>query len=132
MGVDSVITVRDERIPEDVPMSAGYTPGVPRLGIPALLVTDASLGITNPGYRPGDTATARRSDVVIVLGIRVEGEGFDLPDLTLPWGQDAEHHCGAGNRQPGRHAVARPREGNRSGVASRAGRRRLGDRVFGN
>lgn len=70
-------------------MSAGYTPGVPRLGIPALLVTDASLGITNPGYRPGDTATARRSDVVIVLGIRVEGEGFDLPDLTLPWGQDA-------------------------------------------
>lgn len=31
----------------------------------------------------------RRSDVVIVFGIRVEGEGFDLPDLTLPWGQDA-------------------------------------------
>jgi beta-glucosidase len=23
------------------------------------------------------------------FGIRVEGEGFDLPDLTLPWGQDA-------------------------------------------
>jgi beta-glucosidase len=39
-------------------MGAGYTPGVPRLGIPALLMTDASLGVTNPGYRPGDTATA--------------------------------------------------------------------------
>jgi beta-glucosidase len=33
--------------------------------------------------------TAKRSDVVIAFGIRVEGEGFDLPDLSLPWGQDA-------------------------------------------
>ena len=32
---------------------------------------------------------AGRSDVVVVFGIRVEGEGFDLPDLSLPWGQDA-------------------------------------------
>jgi len=32
---------------------------------------------------------ARRSDIAIVFGIRVEGEGFDLPDLSLPWGQDA-------------------------------------------
>ena len=32
---------------------------------------------------------ARRSDVVIAFGIRVEGEAFDLPDLSLPWGQDA-------------------------------------------
>lgn len=28
-------------------------------------------------------------DVNVAFGIRVEGEGFDLPDLTLPWGQDA-------------------------------------------
>jgi beta-glucosidase len=27
--------------------------------------------------------------VAIVFAIRVEGEGFDLPDLSLPWGQDA-------------------------------------------
>src|SRR5690606_26627010 len=33
--------------------------------------------------------TAKRSDVVIVFGIRGEGEGFDMPDLSLPWGQDA-------------------------------------------
>jgi len=58
MGANTTITVRDERIPEDVPMSAGYVPGVPRLGVPALLMSDASLGVTNPGYRPGDTATA--------------------------------------------------------------------------
>src|SRR5215468_5330989 len=58
MGVNDVVTVRDERIPEGVPMSAGYVPGVPRLGIPPLLMSDASLGVTNPGYREGDTATA--------------------------------------------------------------------------
>ena len=34
-------------------MSAGYVPGVPRLGVPALLMSDASLGVTNPGYRRG-------------------------------------------------------------------------------
>ncbi|KKB97333.1 hypothetical protein WU83_31445, partial [Mycobacterium nebraskense] len=58
MGAGEMWPVRDERIPADVPMSAGYVPGVPRLGIPALLMTDAGLGVTNPGYRPGDTATA--------------------------------------------------------------------------
>jgi beta-glucosidase len=58
MGTNQVIPVRDERIPPVAPMSAGYVPGVPRLGIPALLMSDASLGVTNPGYRPGDTATA--------------------------------------------------------------------------
>jgi beta-glucosidase len=34
-------------------------------------------------------APARRSDVVIVFRIRIEGEGYDLPDLRLPQGQDA-------------------------------------------
>ncbi len=28
--------VRDERIPEGTLMSAGYTPGIPRLGVPGL------------------------------------------------------------------------------------------------
>jgi beta-glucosidase len=65
MGVNAVIRERDERIPEDVPMSAGYVPGVPRLGIPALLMSDASLGVTNPGYRPGDTATALPAGIAL-------------------------------------------------------------------
>jgi beta-glucosidase len=39
--------------------SAGYVPGVARLGIPALQETDASLGIANPNrIRRGDVATA--------------------------------------------------------------------------
>jgi beta-glucosidase len=58
MGANIFNPVRDDRIPDGVPMSAGYVPGVPRLGVPALLMTDASLGITNQGYREGDTATA--------------------------------------------------------------------------
>jgi hypothetical protein len=36
-------TPRDERIPEGTLMSSGYTPGVPRLGVPALLMSDASM-----------------------------------------------------------------------------------------
>jgi beta-glucosidase len=50
---------RDPRIPPDVPNVAGWVPGIPRLGVPALLITDAGLGVTNPmNLRPGDTATA--------------------------------------------------------------------------
>jgi beta-glucosidase len=42
--------------------SAGFVPGIPRLGIPALQETDASLGIANPGnVRRGDVATAMPS-----------------------------------------------------------------------
>src|SRR5262249_10800338 len=58
MGTNDVVTVRDDRIPEGTPMSAGYVPGVARLGVPAQLMSDASLGVTNPGYREGDTATS--------------------------------------------------------------------------
>lgn len=65
MGVSPSFPVRDKRIPQGVAMSVGYTPGVPRLGVPALLATDASLGITNPGYRPGDTATALPATVML-------------------------------------------------------------------
>jgi beta-glucosidase len=44
----------------------------------------------DPGMTAAEAALlARRSDVAIVFAIRVEGEGYDLPDLSLPWGQDA-------------------------------------------
>ncbi len=58
MGASDFLPFPDDRFPSDVPGSAGYVPGIPRLGVPALRMSDASLGITNPGYRPGDTATA--------------------------------------------------------------------------
>jgi beta-glucosidase len=65
MGTNDVVTVRDDRIPEGTPMSAGYVPGVARLGVPAQLMSDASLGVTNPGYREGDTATALPAGVAL-------------------------------------------------------------------
>ena len=49
---------RDERVPAEIPQMAGWAPGVPRLGVPDLVLTDASLGITNPGNgrrNPDDT-----------------------------------------------------------------------------
>jgi len=53
--VPSIGVPRDPRIPAEVDnMSAGYTPGIPRLGIPAFQSSDASMGVTNPGYRPDD------------------------------------------------------------------------------
>jgi beta-glucosidase len=58
MGAGEMWPLQDERIPPGTTMSAGYVPGVPRLGVPALLMSDGGLGVTNPGYRPGDTATA--------------------------------------------------------------------------
>jgi beta-glucosidase len=45
--------------PPDAIASAGFVPGVPRLGIPNLYETDASLGVANPAeVRKGDVATA--------------------------------------------------------------------------
>src|SRR5262245_62481207 len=57
---------RDPRVPENVPQIAGWVKGVPRLGVPDLLLTDAGLGITNPAHgRPGDEATALPSAQVL-------------------------------------------------------------------
>lgn len=56
----------DPRVPKDAPRGAGYVRGVPRLGIPAVYMTDASLGVTSPpNYRPGDTPTAFPSGVAL-------------------------------------------------------------------
>lgn len=42
-----------------LPGTAGFVPGIPRLGIPGLAETDAGVGIANGlQMRPGDTATA--------------------------------------------------------------------------
>ncbi|MGO8854925.1 MAG: beta-glucosidase family protein [Steroidobacteraceae bacterium] len=46
--------------------AAGFVPGIPRLGIPALFETDASLGVANPlNVRPGDVATALPSSLAL-------------------------------------------------------------------
>jgi beta-glucosidase len=44
----------------------------------------------DPGTGPAEAAlAARRADAAIVFAIRAEGEGVDIPDLSLPWDQDA-------------------------------------------
>lgn len=66
--------------PKDVVLGAGYVRGVPRLGVPSLRETDASLGVTNPfGIRPGDTATALPAGIAL-------GATFS-PDLAYAGGK---------------------------------------------
>ncbi|MEJ7926349.1 glycoside hydrolase family 3 C-terminal domain-containing protein [Sphingobium sp. AN641] len=53
-------------IPEGMPATAGYVPGIPRLGVPPQLATDASLGVSNPfQLRKGDVATAMPSGLLL-------------------------------------------------------------------
>lgn len=50
--------------PEGVPMSAGYVPGISRLGIPAQRMTDASLGVA-AAHQPENPATALPSGLAL-------------------------------------------------------------------
>lgn len=79
---ENLFKTRDRRIPEGANMSAGYTPGVPRLGVPAIQSSDASMGVTNPGYRPDDPG-ATAFPALIAFGssfnpqlVRQEGEAL--------------------------------------------------------
>ena len=59
--------------PADMIPSAGYVPGVPRLGIPTLRESDASLGVANQvEQRKGDTATALPSSLTTAATFDVE------------------------------------------------------------
>ena len=79
--------------PEDAAMGAGYIPGIPRLGIPPLNETDASLGIANPRrVRAGDGATGLPSGLALasswdidlayeagaMVGSEARDKGFNL------------------------------------------------------
>ncbi|WP_303829503.1 beta-glucosidase [Asticcacaulis taihuensis] len=67
------------KLPEGAIGSAGFIPGIPRLGIPAQQESDASLGVTNPGnVRPGDTATALPSSLLLAATFN--------PDLAFKGG----------------------------------------------
>jgi beta-glucosidase len=52
--------------PPGIPITAGLVRGVPRLGVPDLIETDASLGVANPlQMRRGDVATAMPSGLAL-------------------------------------------------------------------
>jgi beta-glucosidase len=85
-AVPSIGVPRDARIPAGVNMSAGYTPGVSRLGIPAIQSSDASMGVTNPGYRPDDKgATAFPASIAV-------GSSFN-PQLARDGGAAIAHEA---------------------------------------
>lgn len=53
-------------VPKGALGSAGYVPGISRLNIPAQQITDAGLGVANPGQvRPGDAATSLPSGQIL-------------------------------------------------------------------
>ena len=79
--------------PQGVPVGAGYIAGIPRLGIPALIETDASLGVSNlNNLRPGDVATALPSGLSLastwdpeiaraggaMIGAEARAKGFNV------------------------------------------------------
>lgn len=54
------------RLPRGVVGSAGFVPGIARLGVPMLAESDAGLGVTNPlDVRKGDCATALPSGLAL-------------------------------------------------------------------
>lgn len=99
--------------PDDKRIGAGHVPGVPRLGIPDLYESDASLGVANGGtMRPGDVATALPASLATaasfdpaiayeggaMIGAEARAKGFNVllaggANLTRdPWnGRDFEY-----------------------------------------
>jgi beta-glucosidase len=72
-GPMAMIFFPGSKLPEGAIGSAGFIPGIPRLGIPAQQESDASLGVTNPGnVRPGDTATALPSSLLLAATFNPE------------------------------------------------------------
>lgn len=64
--VHGFFPVFQKPLPPEMANAAGHVPGVPRLGIPALRESDASLGVANNmEQRAGDTATALPSTLAL-------------------------------------------------------------------
>jgi beta-glucosidase len=80
--------------PAGVAPGSGYVPGIPRLGIPPLIETDASLGVANLGgvMRMGDVATAMPAGLAVaasfdpalareggaIIGAEAKAKGFNV------------------------------------------------------
>jgi beta-glucosidase len=86
-------TASSPPIPQGVKLTAGYIPGIARLGIPDILESDASLGVVNPlQLRPGDVATAMPSGLALastfdadlayqggaMIGAEARAKGFNV------------------------------------------------------
>ncbi len=87
------VPIEQSPLPAGATWSAGFIPGVPRLALPPLVETDASLGVTNPlGIRAGDVATAMPAGLALaatfspelayqsgaVIGSEAHAKGFNV------------------------------------------------------
>lgn len=85
--------ITPSRRPAGIAVGAGYITGVERLGVPTLVETDASLGVSNlNGLRPGDEATALPSGLSLasswdpelaraggaMIGAEARAKGFNV------------------------------------------------------
>lgn len=73
--------MKDGKLPDGAVASAGYLPGIPRLGVPHLQESDASLGVTNPLMtRPDDVATALPSSLLLAatFNTRIAYQGGEV------------------------------------------------------
>lgn len=89
----SMSKLAPDEVPAGVAVGAGFVPGVPRLGIPHLVETDASLGVSNlMDLRQGDVATALPSGLSLaatwdpelartggeMIGAEARAKGFNV------------------------------------------------------
>jgi beta-glucosidase len=108
-GSSSVMSSMANKNFHDVVGSAGYVPGIARLGIPPLQESDASLGVANIAgqVRPGDVATALPSSLAL-------GASFD-PQIADQGGamiaQEAWHKGLNVLLGPGVNLIRDPRNG---------------------
>ena len=71
--------------PADMVPSAGYVPGVPRLGIPTLRESDASLGVANQmNRRTDDVATALPSGLATAATFAEVSSNADADHAAMP------------------------------------------------
>ncbi len=91
---DSIPAPMRKKTPAGALGSAGYIPAIERLGLPALQMTDAGLGVANLGgiLRPGDESTALPSTLAMaasfdpalarragaMIGAEARAKGFDV------------------------------------------------------
>jgi len=99
---------KEDSLPAEAIGSAAYYPSIPRLGIPAMQQSDASLGVSAlGGVRPGDHATALPSSLAL-------GAAFD-PQLAETTGEllGREAFCKGFNVQlaGGANLIREPRGG---------------------
>ncbi len=87
-GGPAILVPQGDNGPFSSIFSEAYQRSVPLKAIKAL-APDAQVIYRTSNYIAQAVAAARQADVAIVLATQWQTEGYDVPDLSLPHGQDA-------------------------------------------